>query len=112
MKKQLTPEDRAIIQSTYRNYILNVKWIVLSIALGIAVGATLATIFGPFAVSNPVLWIGLMYGAAIPATLSNNNGAIVRGVLFAPALLVKDFLRRFNEMAEGRRVLQARFAEE
>jgi hypothetical protein len=111
LKKEFTPEDLAHIRATYQNYGINLRWMLRSVLIGAAVGIVLAAVVGGIALSNPALWLGLAYGAALPVLNYTGPAATVCEFILAPVTFAKELGRRAKEIADGRRSLKERFAD-
>jgi hypothetical protein len=111
MKKEFTPEDLAHIKATYQNYGANLRWMLGSVALGVAGGLAAAFFLGGVSITNPALWVGFVYAAAVPAGDMSKSSTSVREFIKAPVSLVKEFSRRVKAIADGRRDLKERFAD-
>lgn len=109
-KKKLTPEDVEHIHATYRVYITHLGWGARSALTGALVGAGLAAAVGHIEASNPMFWLGAIYGAALPAVPLTGTGApLVLNVVGAPIKFAKEVGRRAKAVAAGRRALLERF---
>lgn len=109
-KKKLTPEDLAEIHSTYREYIGHLRWMLRSVLTGALAGAGLAAVFGHIVATNPALWVGLVYGAALPAVPgARPDSPLMLNVIMAPVIFAKQLASRFQAIAAGRRALKERF---
>lgn len=111
MKKEFTPDDLAHLKATYESHGGHLRWILRSVIIGAAVGIGLAAIVGHVGSSNPALWLGLAYGAALPGLDYAGQGSSIKGFVLAPVTYAKELAQRIKEIAAGRRALKERFAD-
>lgn len=109
MSKELSPEDLAHIRTTYKTYSTHLRWMLLSIFAGVAFGVVSGFVTDGVALTSPFLWLGFVWGAALPAADFSKNSTTPRELLRAPVSLVREWRRRLKEIAAGHRQLKARF---
>ena len=109
MSKELSPEDLAHIRATYTTYSKHLRWMLLSLFAGIAFGLISGFVTDGVALTSPFLWLGFVWGAALPSADFSKNSTTTRELLRAPVSLVREWRRRLNEIATGHRSLKARF---
>ena len=111
MKSELSPEELAHIRTTYQTYSTHLRWLLLSVFAGVAFGAICGFVTDGVALTNPFLWVGVVWGAALPSADFSKNSTTTRELIRAPATLVKELRRRVKEVVAGHRSLKERFGQ-
>lgn len=99
-RRELTDEDIQVIRGVYIRRLGYVRWLVKAVVKGLVAGLVLGWItsgvFGSMFLTNPLFWLGLIWGTSITTALDARQleESIVKSILAAPVAFKAELARR------------------